>query len=441
MKWSGLKVVFAGRFKRWTLHELSDKLTGFGAHVSRNVTSRTDYLIVGRAGGSRTDRAETFGVRILSEDVLVDLLSGRLDEPPPPEAPPERPTDAINDVLGGLRDTLYQDPSPRAWEKVCALLDRCEEDHLPLALDYLEHGDAAWAGHMAMPLAYDVPLGDEKLDEGEFAQHRRGAREGVERRAIPKAWQKEVLKARVDNPRFSALRVLGFETKATTTTARNILKCQHFTHVRAIFMGYWATDKLARDLGAFEGLPALTHIHIQNGRVEHRGLQALCDLKGLRHLSMELMWYESRDPLRLGPDMKSLALGAFIGDMTRETLSTTEARLKRLRLNSEDPLSVDALYRLPALAELECLDVGQCGANPSRALLRAPFLETLRGLDLSHSNCDLRDIEALASCARLTGLERLIIDERHGNKASRAICDSPVFSDALKAPFRARWRA
>lgn len=51
-----------------------DLLEAFGAKVTSTVTSNTDYLLAGEGGGSKRDKAVTFGVKIINEDQLREMI-------------------------------------------------------------------------------------------------------------------------------------------------------------------------------------------------------------------------------------------------------------------------------------------------------------------------------------------------------------------------------
>ena len=58
-----------------TRDEAKDRLQALGARVSGSVSGKTSYLVVGADPGSKRDKAEKLGVKILTEQDLVDLLS------------------------------------------------------------------------------------------------------------------------------------------------------------------------------------------------------------------------------------------------------------------------------------------------------------------------------------------------------------------------------
>lgn len=71
---SGKTVVLTGTLSRMTRGEAKDRLTSLGARVSGSVSGKTDMLIAGSEAGSKLDKAEKLGIRIVDEDELFDLL-------------------------------------------------------------------------------------------------------------------------------------------------------------------------------------------------------------------------------------------------------------------------------------------------------------------------------------------------------------------------------
>ena len=61
-----------------TLSKDRDEMKGFleskGAKVSGSVSAKTDYLLAGEGGGSKRDKAEKMGVKVIGEDELAALL-------------------------------------------------------------------------------------------------------------------------------------------------------------------------------------------------------------------------------------------------------------------------------------------------------------------------------------------------------------------------------
>jgi DNA ligase (NAD+) len=71
---SGKTVVITGTLSRWSRDELSEKLRELGAQVTTSVSKKTDLLIAGEAAGSKLEKARSLGVRVVSEDELVEWL-------------------------------------------------------------------------------------------------------------------------------------------------------------------------------------------------------------------------------------------------------------------------------------------------------------------------------------------------------------------------------
>ena len=69
---SGKKMVFTGRFKSLSRNEIKIKAENVGAIISNQISSKTDFLIVGSDPGSKLKKAENFNIKIINED---DFLS------------------------------------------------------------------------------------------------------------------------------------------------------------------------------------------------------------------------------------------------------------------------------------------------------------------------------------------------------------------------------
>jgi DNA ligase (NAD+) len=53
-----------------------------GAKVSGSISANTDYLLSGEGGGSKRDKAEKLGVKVIGEDELAELLGSPAEENP-----------------------------------------------------------------------------------------------------------------------------------------------------------------------------------------------------------------------------------------------------------------------------------------------------------------------------------------------------------------------
>jgi DNA ligase (NAD+) len=69
----GKNVVATGKLENFTREGIADKLTELGAKVQSSVTKTTDFLIAGEKAGSKLEKAESFGVKILSETEFLDM--------------------------------------------------------------------------------------------------------------------------------------------------------------------------------------------------------------------------------------------------------------------------------------------------------------------------------------------------------------------------------
>jgi DNA ligase (NAD+) len=71
----GKSFVVTGSLSTMTRDDAHKKIVTFGGKVSSSVTSKTDFLVVGEDPGSKLEKAKKFGVRTISEDEFVKMIS------------------------------------------------------------------------------------------------------------------------------------------------------------------------------------------------------------------------------------------------------------------------------------------------------------------------------------------------------------------------------
>ncbi|MFB9375378.1 NAD-dependent DNA ligase LigA [Kineococcus gynurae] len=72
----GLTVVVTGSLQGFSRDEAKEAILSRGGKASGSVSKKTDFVVVGEAAGSKADKAEQLGVRILDEDGFRALLDG-----------------------------------------------------------------------------------------------------------------------------------------------------------------------------------------------------------------------------------------------------------------------------------------------------------------------------------------------------------------------------
>jgi len=77
----GRTFVLTGTLEGMTRDEVKEALLAHGAKVSGSVSKKTDYVVAGRDAGSKLNKAEALGIRVLSENELRGLLMYRPESP------------------------------------------------------------------------------------------------------------------------------------------------------------------------------------------------------------------------------------------------------------------------------------------------------------------------------------------------------------------------
>jgi len=75
---SGNTFVITGTLKSMTREAMTEELRQLGATVSDSVSKKTSWLVAGEKAGSKLDKAEKLGVKVISETQLIQLINGML---------------------------------------------------------------------------------------------------------------------------------------------------------------------------------------------------------------------------------------------------------------------------------------------------------------------------------------------------------------------------
>jgi DNA ligase (NAD+) len=70
----GLTIVATGSLQHYTRDSVKEAIISRGGKASGSVSKKTDYVVVGENAGSKADKAEQLGVRVLDEDQFTVLL-------------------------------------------------------------------------------------------------------------------------------------------------------------------------------------------------------------------------------------------------------------------------------------------------------------------------------------------------------------------------------
>jgi DNA ligase (NAD+) len=70
---TGKTLVISGTLERMSRKEAEDLVERLGGRAAGSVSRKTDYLVAGPGAGSKLDRAQTLGIRILTEDEFLQL--------------------------------------------------------------------------------------------------------------------------------------------------------------------------------------------------------------------------------------------------------------------------------------------------------------------------------------------------------------------------------
>lgn len=66
--------MLTGTLSKYTRDEASSIIEKFGGKTSSSVSKKTDYVLVGEEAGSKLTKAQSLGVKIITEQEFEDLI-------------------------------------------------------------------------------------------------------------------------------------------------------------------------------------------------------------------------------------------------------------------------------------------------------------------------------------------------------------------------------
>ncbi|HEY6436954.1 MAG TPA: BRCT domain-containing protein, partial [Ignavibacteriaceae bacterium] len=64
-----------GSLSSFTREEAAEKIIGFGGNITSSVSKKTDYVLAGEKAGSKLDKANKLGIKIIDENEFQKKLN------------------------------------------------------------------------------------------------------------------------------------------------------------------------------------------------------------------------------------------------------------------------------------------------------------------------------------------------------------------------------
>ena len=72
----GMTFVLTGTLENLTREEAAQRIAAAGGKVTDSVSRKTNFVVAGDKPGSKLDKAQTLGVKVIDEAALLRLLDG-----------------------------------------------------------------------------------------------------------------------------------------------------------------------------------------------------------------------------------------------------------------------------------------------------------------------------------------------------------------------------
>lgn len=262
--------VVIGRLKSMTKDEAWMRIENLGGWTSKTPRPSSDYIVVGQSPTEKKhNRAKEVGKPLLTEDeFLTALLAAEAVKKA------ERGEVAMNDALIGFRKLVYDQPTPTVWAKLTELLDQCPEEHLEMAVEYVEQHIGEWPNPA-------VGLHAPVLSQSD------GFPKDVRR--APSAWVSELVQGQ-RSPKFRLVhRVDLSNMRIKSTVASRLTNHPDLINLRELDVG--ENNKLSmtfhKKLRLSEHLPALDTLVLRF--MDEKVVKALCGehkLDALRYVAL-----------------------------------------------------------------------------------------------------------------------------------------------------------
>ncbi|MGD9633492.1 MAG: BRCT domain-containing protein, partial [Pirellulales bacterium] len=71
---AGKTLVVTGTLQKYSRDQIESLIREHGGHAASGISKNTDYLVAGEKAGSKLDKAQKLGVRVLTEAEFEELI-------------------------------------------------------------------------------------------------------------------------------------------------------------------------------------------------------------------------------------------------------------------------------------------------------------------------------------------------------------------------------
>ena len=328
-------------------------------------------------------------------------------------------------TFGDIRALLQERFRESTWRKLVAMIDTFEgsEDIAEVVIPYCATHMERWpSGHpREAPEQWVLDMLYQRDDTTKLSL--------VTEVKIPiKIIEQDECRALLSCPHLGGLRRLDMgEASVSAPGMRLLVRCDRWTKLTsANFAGCGLGPKGARSLSQAPFLASITHLVLDECRLDVRGIDAILSARHLGEL-----------------EHLSLSGNKLEGGLDVIAESEKFHRLKVLKLgrNRLSDAFVEKLAGAPHLANLELLDLSNCHLfdRSARELANSPHLINLISLDLRKTFISARGLYELSQSPNVSNLEFFAFESTRleHDACTEFIQSSPYFSKRVKRAWRA----
>lgn len=212
-----------------------------GGIITKSVTSKTNYMIVGVRPSSKYIKAKSMGIPCLTEEDFKVLMKGEAVEVEEVGAAGSR---GVNELLGEVRSVMQGEPTAEMWIKLVDLLDECTAEDVGVLTDYIDDYIGRWSKEsMAGKASKISDISRDKNDPRHrtYQWYYKLTGQRGELRVAPERWLGEMQQG-VESPKYKIVRAIDLlRSRMNSAAITKIIKHPALSKLEVLILPDWVS--------------------------------------------------------------------------------------------------------------------------------------------------------------------------------------------------------